>query len=462
MFEKIWQRHEVLAQTPARPATIRIDLQLVHEAAYPQPLDALRKQGTSIRHPNPTIVMLNDVAPTRTEYSFCNIPIAVETATSEVRELEEYCRRTGIELFKDENQHRGSIHVFGPETGITQPGMTLVCDDSHASTHGAFGALAFGIDHTEVGQVLATHCLRQFRPDTFAINVNGKLNPGVTAKDLVLGITSQVGIFAGTDHVIEYRGETIRALDMEGRMTVCNMSVETGARASLIAPDETTYTYLAGRPRSPVGDSWYEALAEWRQLTTDPGAHFDRQLSFAAQSFEPMIAYGAHPAMAIPISGVLPRISFDPAFARTLACLGLEPGQSLRDQPIQTVYIGSCANGRLSDLLDAATVLHGQKLAKGIRLIIAPGSRRVKVAAEAAGLDRIFRDAGAEWCEPGCSPCINTDHDPIPAGHYLLSTGNRNCGGRRGGGPRTLLASPLTAAASAVRGKVTDPREFVS
>jgi 3-isopropylmalate/(R)-2-methylmalate dehydratase large subunit len=336
-----------------------------------------------------------------------------------------------------------------------------VCGDSHTSTHGALGALAFGIGTTEVGHVLATQCLLQRKPRTLAVEVHGALAPGVTAKDLILALIAQLGVDGGTGHVIEYRGDTVRALDMEERMTVCNMSIEAGARAGMIAPDETTYAYLAGRPRAPQGAAWERSLAAWRALPSDPGARFDREVHIDAARVEPMITYGTNPGMAIPIGGQIPHREGDAAFARALAYMGLTPGRPIKDQPVNVVFVGSCTNGRLSDLRSAAQLLRGKRIAAGLRMLVVPGSQQVKRAAEAEGLDRVFLDAGAEWRESGCSMCLGMNGDVVARGEYSLSTSNRNFEGRQGAGARTLLASPLTAAASALRGRVTDPRELM-
>jgi 3-isopropylmalate/(R)-2-methylmalate dehydratase large subunit len=378
-----------------------------------------------------------------------------------VRELEINCAAFGVELLGLRSEQRGIVHVIGPELGITQPGKTVVCGDSHTSTHGAMGALAFGIGTTEVGHVLATQCLLQRKPRTLAINVTGKMRPGVAAKDLILAIIGQIGVSAGTGYVIEYRGETIEALDMDERMTVCNMSIEAGARAGMIAPDETTYAYLAGRPRAPKGAAWEKALAEWRALPTDPGARFDHEIHIDASGIEPMITYGTNPGMVIPISAAVPERRGDATFEKSLAYMGLTPGRPIKDQPINVVFVGSCTNARLSDLRSAAGVLKGRKVAKGVQMLVVPGSQQVKKAAEAEGLHRIFLDAGAEWRESGCSMCLGMNGDLVGKGQYSVSTSNRNFEGRQGIGARTLLASPATAAASAVRGRVTDPRELL-
>jgi 3-isopropylmalate/(R)-2-methylmalate dehydratase large subunit len=461
LFEKVWRRHEVLAETAATPAVLFIDLHLVHEVTSPQAFSVLRERGLPVRRLDLTLATMDHSTPTRTEQVFGGAPIAVDSAAKQVRELETNCAAFGVELLGLRSDQRGIVHVIGPESGITQPGKTLVCGDSHTSTHGALGALAFGIGTTEVGHVLATQCLLQRKPRTLAINVTGKMRPGVTAKDLILAIIGQIGVSAGTGYVIEYRGETIQALDMDERMTVCNMSIEAGARAGMIAPDETTYAYLAGRPRAPKGAAWEKALAEWRALPTDPGARFDHEIYIDASAIEPMITYGTNPGMVIPISAAVPDRRGDAMFEKSLAYMGLTPGRPIKDQPVNVVFVGSCTNARLSDLRSAAGVLKGRKIAKGVQMLVVPGSQQVKKAAEAEGLHRIFLDAGAEWRESGCSMCLGMNGDLVGKGQYCVSTSNRNFEGRQGIGARTLLASPATAAASAVRGRVTDPRELM-
>jgi 3-isopropylmalate/(R)-2-methylmalate dehydratase large subunit len=460
LFDKVWQRHEVSAEGRGTPAVLYIDLHLIHEVTSPQAFAVLRERGLPVRRPERTLATMDHSTPTTTAQVFGGAPIVIDAAALQVRELEENCLRFGIELFGLRHAQRGIVHVIGPELGLSQPGLTIVCGDSHTSTHGALGALAFGIGTTEVGHVLATQCLLQRKPRTLAVNVAGALAPGVTAKDLILAIIGQLGVSGGTEHVIEYRGDTIRALDMDERMTVCNMSIEAGARAGMIAPDETTFAYLAGRPRAPSGDAWEHALAAWRELPTDAGARFDREVTIDAAALEPMITYGTNPGMVMPIGGHIPQRPGDPVFARALAYMGLTAGEPIKDQPVNVVFIGSCTNARLSDLRTAAAVLRGRRIARGLTLLVVPGSQQVKRAAEAEGLDRVFLEAGAEWRESGCSMCLGMNGDVVGRGQYSISTSNRNFEGRQGPGARTLLASPLTAAASAVRGRVTDPREL--
>jgi len=462
MFEKVWRQHEVSAETADTPAVLYIDLHLIHEVTSPQAFSVLRERGLPVHRLDRTLATMDHSTPTRTEQIFGGAPIAIESAAKQVRELEINCAQFGVELLGLRHDQRGIVHIIGPELGITQPGKTVVCGDSHTSTHGALGALAFGIGTTEVGHVLATQCLLQRKPRTLALNVSGGLRPGVTAKDLILAIIGQIGVGGGTGYVIEYRGETVRGLDMDERMTICNMSIEAGARAGMIAPDETTYRYLAGRPRAPQGEAWDRAIEQWRQLPTDDGAKFDKEVDIDAGALEPMITYGTNPGMVIPISSTIPTRANDAVFSKSLAYMGLEAGAPIKDQPVNVVFVGSCTNGRISDLRSAANVLRGRKVAKGVQMLVIPGSQQVKKEAEAEGLHRVFIDAGAEWRESGCSMCLGMNGDLVPKGEYSVSTSNRNFEGRQGVGARTLLASPLTAAASAVRGRVTDPRELLS
>jgi 3-isopropylmalate/(R)-2-methylmalate dehydratase large subunit len=461
LFQKVWERHEVVPETADTPAVLFIDLHLIHEVTTPQAFSVLRERGLPVRRTDLTLGTMDHSTPTRTEQVFGGAPISIESAAKQVKQLEVNCAEFGVELLNMASQLRGIVHVIGPELGATQPGKTIVCGDSHTSTHGAFGALAFGIGTTEVGHVLATQCLLQTRAKTLAITVNGKLRPGVTAKDLVLAIIGRIGVGGGTGHVIEFRGEAIRALSMDERMTVCNMSIEAGARAGMVAPDETTFAYLKDRPRSPKGADWDKAVADWKTLVTDEGAVFDREVVMDASTIEPMITWGTHPGMVAAISGNVPTSSADPVFAKALDYMGFTAGQKLAGSPINVVFVGSCTNSRLTDLRAAASVLKGRKIAAGVQMLVVPGSQQIKKQAEAEGLDRIFLDAGAEWRESGCSMCLGMNGDTVGAGQYSVSTSNRNFEGRQGVGARTLLASPLTAAASAVRGVITDPRELL-
>ena len=462
LFEKVWEQHQVVPETTDTPAVLYIDLHLVHEVTSPQAFDVLRSQNLKLRRTDRTLATMDHSTPTDPDEVFGRVPIKVESAARQVKEFDKNCREFGVELMGLDSEYRGIVHVIGPELGATQPGKTIVCGDSHTATHGAFGALAFGIGTTEVGHVLATQCLLQRRPKTLAIEVTGKLRPGVTAKDLILAIIGKIGVAGGTGHVIEYRGPAIEALSMEERMTVCNMSIEAGARAGMIAPDETTFAYLEGRRFSPQGKAWDEAVVRWRALKTDPGARFDRVVTIDADELEPMISYGTHPGMVVPISGNVPDVAGDAVHSKALSYMGLNGGEPMIGKPIQVVFIGSCTNGRLSDLELAASVLKGRKVAGGVRVLVVPGSQQVKRAAEERGLHKIFTDAGAEWRESGCSMCIGMNGDTAGRGQYTVSTSNRNFEGRQGAGARTLLASPATAAAAAISGKIADPREFLA
>jgi 3-isopropylmalate/(R)-2-methylmalate dehydratase large subunit len=461
LFEKVWEAHAVVPETADTPAVLYIDLHLVHEVTSPQAFTVLRSHGLPVHRPDRTLATMDHSTPTDPDEVFGRVPIKVESAARQVRELEKNCREFGIELLGLGNGQRGVVHVIGPELGATQPGKTIVCGDSHTATHGAFGALAFGIGTTEVGHVLATQCLLQRKPRTLAIEVTGQLGMGVTAKDLILAIIGQIGVSGGTGSVIEYRGSAIDALSMEERMTVCNMSIEAGARAGMIAPDATTFAYMKGRRFAPCGQDWDRAVERWSALRTDPGASFDRSVTFDAEHLEPMITYGTHPGMVIPITGSVPARG-DSVHAKALGYMGLNGGEKLLGKPIQVVFIGSCTNGRLSDLELAASVLKGHKVARGVRMLVVPGSQQVKREAEQLGLAKIFADAGAEWREPGCSMCIGMNGDLVDRGHYAISTSNRNFEGRQGSGARTLLTSPATAAAAAITGKITDPRDFLA
>jgi 3-isopropylmalate/(R)-2-methylmalate dehydratase large subunit len=461
LFDKVWERHVVVPESADTPAVLYIDLHLTHEVTSPQAFAVLRERGLKVRRLDRTLATMDHSTPTDTAQIFGGLPIKLESAAKQVRQLEVNCAEFGVNLIGLKDDRRGIVHIIGPELGATQPGKTIVCGDSHTSTHGAFGALAFGIGTTEVGYVLATQCLLQRKPKSFAIDVTGTLPAGVTAKDLVLAIIGRIGVNGGTGHVIEYRGPAIEALSMDERMTVCNMSIEAGARAGMIAPDETTFAYLKGRPYAPQGADWDRAVAEWKQLRTDAGARFDKHVTIDAGSLEPMITYGTNPGMVTGITTRVPERPGDEVFAKALAYMGLQPGEALQDKPVQVVFIGSCTNARISDLELAAKVLKGRKVAPGVHALIVPGSQQIKREAEARGLAKIFMDAGADWRESGCSMCLGMNGDTVEAGLYCVSTSNRNFEGRQGIGARTLLASPATAAASAVRGRVTDPRDLL-
>ncbi len=462
LFEKVWEAH-VVAQEPASPAILYVDLHLIHEVTSPQAFSGLRARGLQVRRPDRTVATMDHSLPTTDP----GLPIADPLAARQIDGLAANCREFGVALYDLHSARRGIVHVIGPELGLTQPGQTIVCGDSHTSTHGAFGALAFGIGTSEVEMVLATQCLLQRRPRTCEVRIDGQLADGVSAKDIILALIAQIGVGGGTGHVLEYTGSAIRGLSMEQRMTVCNMSIEGGARAGMIAPDDVTYDYLAGREFAPSGAAWEQALTRWRRLPSDPGAQYDKTVTLDASRLEPMITYGTNPGMGLPITGRVP----DPAatadadqraaLEKSLRYMDLRPGQPLIGQPIDVVFIGSCTNSRLSDLRQAAALLKGRKVAPGVRLMVVPGSQAVKRQAEAEGLDQVFLDAGADWRQAGCSMCIAMNGDSLRAGQYAVSTSNRNFEGRQGPGGRTFLASPLTAAAAAITGQITDVRTLL-
>ncbi|MEX2571175.1 MAG: 3-isopropylmalate dehydratase large subunit [Gemmatimonadota bacterium] len=467
LFQKIWHKHLVSPQTAATPAVLYIDLHLVHEVTSPQAFTELRRRGLAVRRPDQTIATMDHSTPTTPRGADGRIPVTDPQAAAQLQQLVQNCAEFGVPLFELGSEKQGIVHVIGPEQGLTQPGMTIVCGDSHTSTHGAFGALAFGIGTSEVGHVLATQCLLQNRPKTMEIRVDGTLRPGVTAKDIILAIIAKIGTAGGTGYVVEYTGSAIRSLSMEERMTICNMSIEGGARAGLIAPDETTFEYISGRPGAPQGAAWDAAVAEWRELTTDEGATYDAVVTLNADELRPMITYGTNPGMGMPIDGTIP----DPAkltddnqkagLRKALEYMGLEPGGPLLGKKVDVVFVGSCTNSRISDLRLAAKAIEGRKVAPGVRMMVVPGSQLVKRQAEAEGLREIFEAAGAEWREAGCSMCIAMNGDQLAPGEYAVSTSNRNFEGRQGKGGRTFLASPLTAVASAVSGSVSDARDLV-
>ena len=459
IIEKVWDNH-VVAEQDGAPALLYVDLHLVHEVTSPQAFSGLRERGLKVRRPDLTFATTDHSIPTHDR----SLPIIDKIAAAQIDQLNENCREFGIPLYGPHSDKQGIVHVIGPEQGLTQPGMTVVCGDSHTATHGAFGALAFGIGTSQVEHVLASQCLLQSGSKTFEVRVEGTLKPGVGAKDIILNLISRIGIGGGTGSVLEYRGSTIRSLSMEERMTICNMSIEGGARAGMIAPDDTTYEYLAGRPYSPKGANWDQAVALWRQLPTDEGAVFDKHIYIDAATLEPMITFGTNPGMGIPITSPVPNPTSltDPlerdSLDKALRYMDLPPGKSLLGHAINVVFIGSCTNSRMSDLRAAAGILKGRKVSPNVRVMVVPGSQVIKRQAQAEGLDRIFLDAGAEWREAGCSMCIAMNGDQLKPGEYSVSTSNRNFEGRQGKGGRTFLASPLTAAASAITGVVTDVR----
>ncbi len=457
----MWDEHVVVPESADTPAILYIDLHIIHEVTTPQAFSLLREQGLPLRRPDLVLATMDHSTPTTPVASFKDLEIVGDGAAMQVRQMEANCQEFGIELLGFGSAERGIVHVIGPELGATQPGKTIVCGDSHTSTHGAFGALAFGIGTTEVGHVLATQCLLQRKPKTLAINVKGRLGHGVGAKDLVLGIIGKIGVNGGTGHVIEYRGDAIENLGMDARMTVCNMSIEAGARAGLIAPDDTTYEYLKGRPRAPQGKDWDIALKRWQQLYTDEGASFDKSVDIDASKLKPMVTFGTHPGMVVGIDDPVPDHSSDPSFRKALSYMQVEAGKPMTQTSVDVVFLGSCTNSRLSDLQEAARVLQGRRIADGVRMLVVPGSQQIKKAAEDLGLDKVFIEAGAEWREAGCSMCIGMNGDTVGRGKLSVSTSNRNFEGRQGMGARTVLASPMTAAASAIRGTVADPRPFL-
>jgi 3-isopropylmalate/(R)-2-methylmalate dehydratase large subunit len=463
IIEKVWDNH-VVAQQPDAPALLFVDLHLVHEVTSPQAFAGLRQRGLKVRRPDLTVATTDHSTPT-TPRSF---PILDKVAAAQVAQLETNCKEFGIPCYGLNSDKQGIVHVIGPEQGLTQPGMVVVCGDSHTATHGAFGALAFGIGTSEVEHVLASQCLLQRKSKTYRVLVDGALPAGVGAKDIILNLISRIGIGGGNGCVIEYCGSAIRALSMEERMTVCNMSIEAGAKAGMIAPDDTTYQYIQGRPFAPKGADWDSAVARWKQLPTDDGATYDKEISIDAGALEPMITFGTNPGMGIPITASVPNPSdfTDPlerdSLTKALRYMDLPPGQPLLGHAVNVVFIGSCTNSRISDLRNAASILKGRKVSPNVRVMVVPGSQQVKAQAQAEGLDRIFKEAGADWREAGCSMCIAMNGDQLQPGEYSVSTSNRNFEGRQGKGGRTFLASPLTAAASALTGVVTDVRTILS
>jgi 3-isopropylmalate/(R)-2-methylmalate dehydratase large subunit len=463
LFQKVWDRH-VVVQEPDSPAVLYIDLQLVHEVTSPQAFDGLRKRGLKIRRPDRTVGTMDHSIPTLPP----SVPISDELAAKQMRQMEINAQEFGFRLYGKDHPQRGIVHIIGPELGLTQPGMTIVCGDSHTATHGAFGALAFGIGTSEVEHVLATQCLLQRLPKTMEVCIEGKLSSGVTAKDIILALLAKIGVSGGTGHVIDYTGSTVRSLSMEERMTICNMSIEGGARAGMMAPDDKTFEFLANREFAPKGEAWEKSLKYWRSLPTDAGATYDTTVNLDISKLEPMLTFGTNPGMGLPVTGRIPdpskigNASEKQTLEKSLQYMGLQPNEPLLGKKIDVVFIGSCTNARISDLRDAARVFRGRKVAPNVRTMIVPGSQEIKRQAEAEGLHKIFIDAGAEWRESGCSMCIAMNGDEIKAGQYAVATSNRNFEGRQGKGGRTFLASPLTAAAAAVTGKITDVRTLLN
>jgi 3-isopropylmalate/(R)-2-methylmalate dehydratase large subunit len=463
LFQKVWNDH-VVAQEPESPAVLYIDLQLVHEVTSPQAFEGLRRRGLKVRRPDRTVGTMDHSIPTLPP----SVPISDELAAKQMRQMEKNAQEFGFRLYGKNHPQRGIVHVIGPELGFTQPGMTIVCGDSHTATHGAFGALAFGIGTSEVEHVLATQCLLQRLPKTMEVRIEGKLTKGVTAKDIILALLAKIGVGGGTGHVIEYTGSTVRSLSMEERMTVCNMSIEGGARAGMMAPDDKTFEFLADKEFAPKGAAWEKSLKDWRSLPTDAGAAYDTTVTLDVSNLVPMLTFGTNPGMGLPVTGRIP----DPSklsdaserqtLEKSLQYMGFQPNEPLAGKNVDVVFIGSCTNSRISDLREASRVFVGRKVASNVRAMVVPGSQEIKRQAEAEGLHKIFIDAGADWRESGCSMCIAMNGDEIKAGQYAVSTSNRNFEGRQGKGGRTLLASPLTAAAAAVTGKITDVRTLLA
>jgi 3-isopropylmalate/(R)-2-methylmalate dehydratase large subunit len=462
MYEKIWDAH-LVHEEPGKPALIYIDRHLVHEGTSAQAFSGLKLSGRKVRRPDLTFAVMDHSVPTRNR----QLPLLDNVAAAQFDALAQNCRETGVLLFNMHDRNQGIVHVIGPELGITQPGQTIVCGDSHTSTHGAVGTLAFGIGTSEVEHVLATQCLSQFRSKAMLVRVDGHRAPGVTAKDIILAIIGKIGIAGGVGHVLEYAGEAIRALSMEGRMTVCNMTIEGGARAGMVAPDETTFAYLEGRPFVPRGKDFQAAVEHWKTLASDPGTKFDRVVELDATKIAPQVTWGTNPGMVTDVTGRVPEpASFSDsgdreAVERALDYMGLKPGTPLMDIPLDRVFIGSCTNSRLEDLRLAARVVEGKKVSRTLKgALVVPGSRRVKAKAEEEGLDKIFLSAGFEWRDAGCSMCIAMNDDVLPGGERCASTSNRNFEGRQGKGGRTHLVSPMMAAAAAIAGHFVDIRDW--
>jgi 3-isopropylmalate/(R)-2-methylmalate dehydratase large subunit len=459
LSEKVWDAH-VVRRAEGEPDLLYVDLHLLHEVTSPQAFDGLRLAGRRVRRPELTIATEDHNVPTEPG------PIVDPVSRTQVETLRRNCEEFGVRIHPRGDTEQGIVHVIGPQLGLTQPGMTVVCGDSHTATHGAFGALAFGIGTSQVEHVLATQTVAMTRPRTMSIDVDGSLPAGVTAKDLILAVIAQIGTGGGQGHVVEYRGSAVEALSMEARMTVCNMSIEAGARAGMIAPDDTTFGYLAGRPHAPAGAAWDEAVAYWRGLRTDPGARFDTEVRIDGAALSPFVTWGTNPGQGAPLAGRVPdpRSYDDPAdraaAERALAYMDLRPGTALRDIDVDVVFLGSCTNGRIEDLRAAADVLRGRRVSDGVRMLVVPGSTQVRIQAEDEGLDRVFTAAGAQWRESGCSMCLAMNADRLIPGQRSASTSNRNFEGRQGAGGRTHLVSPTVAAATAVTGHLCSPDDL--
>jgi 3-isopropylmalate/(R)-2-methylmalate dehydratase large subunit len=456
LFDKVWEKHVVVSETETHPATIFIDLHLIHEVTSPQAFTLLKDRGLSVRRPDLTLATIDHSTPTLLNKDGSR-PYVSDEARIQVDTLLSNTKKFDIETHGWDSKYRGIVHVMGPELGATHPGATIVCGDSHTSTHGAFGAIAFGIGTTQVGHVLANQCILMRKPKTMAINVNGELNQGVTPKDVILHIISLIGIGGGTGYAIEYRGNVFENMSMDGRMTVCNMSIEAGARCGMIAPDEVTFEFLKGRKYTP--ENYEDSCAEWLSLSTDEGALFDKEVNIKAEIIKPMVTYGTHPGMGIPIDSTVPQSS-NPAEQASLNYMQINEGDKILGMKVDKVFIGSCTNSRMDDLRAAASILNKKKIAPHLKALVVPGSAQVKASAEKEGLDKIFKDAGADWREPGCSMCLGMNGDIGLPGELIVSTSNRNFMGRQGPGVRTILVSPETAASTAIAGVVEDPRNL--
>jgi 3-isopropylmalate/(R)-2-methylmalate dehydratase large subunit len=461
IIDKIWDKH-IVESINEDTSVFYIDRHFIHEVTSPQAFAGLKKRGIKVARPEKTIATADHNIPTKDQH----LTIQEELSRVQVDMLTKNCEFNGVELYGLGHPYNGIVHVIGPELGITQPGMTIVCGDSHTSTHGAFGTIAFGIGTSEVEMVLASQCLILSKPKRMRINIEGTLNKGVNSKDIILYIISQISTGGATGYFVEFAGSAIRSLTMEARMTICNMSIEMGARGGLISPDETTFEYIKGREMAPKGEAWDRALASWRTLPSDPDAEFDKELHFQAEDIEPMITYGTNPGMGLGITGSIPSLeqvdtSSQRSFMKSMEYMGFNPGEPMLGKPVDYVFVGSCTNGRIEDLRAFASFVKGKKKADNITAWIVPGSKQVESLAKSEGLIKILEDAGFEMRQPGCSACLAMNEDKIPTGKYAVSTSNRNFEGRQGPGARTMLASPITAAAVAITGKITDPREFL-